>query len=304
MKIGIIGINTAQHEEQFKIIHNTLKKKLHGIFSHSEDAIPLCANYNLKLYKSANELFDHVDAVYFANSLKSNYEFALSALKKSCHIFIEDIATLTIDEVKHLYKVAFEAGAKIQLKLTKAFTPEYLEVRDYMKDPKLIEINKSFTRFQRHDDYFSEILNNLFFAYQNINSGIKKIATLALPIDNSHFSLIQIRLDYDNGSVVNMKLNCITKEEISLADFHEKDKIINVDFISHFATKYQFTEGQVVRHEFGIPNEKAVDTEMLNFINSCQSLDQQNISESPKELKLFQVTKDIMERLIQSTHPR
>lgn len=304
MKIGLIGINNLKQEDHFKIIKQALNKNLYGIFSHSDDILAISTKYNIKLYDSATVLFENVEAVYFAQALKPNYDFAISALKKSCHLFIEDVSNLTIDEIKHLYKVAFEARTKIQLKLTKAFTPEYIEIRDYLKDTKLIEINKTYSKFLRHDDYFTEILNNLYFAYQNINSGIKKISTLALPIDHNHFSLIQIRLDYDNGAVVNMNFSNISDENKSVADFYEKDRMIQVDFNDHFAVKQRFSEGQIVRREFNIPKETAFNTEMMNFITSCKNLDLQNISESPKELKLIQVTNDIMDRLIQSTHPR
>ena len=92
MKIGLIGINSVKEEDHFAKIYNTLDKQLHGFFSpHSEEILPISQNYKVKLYYSANELFEKVDAIYFASSLKPNYDFAIDALKKSCHLFIEDI---------------------------------------------------------------------------------------------------------------------------------------------------------------------------------------------------------------------
>ncbi len=303
MKIGLIGINTLNQEKHFKLIYETLHKNLYGIFSHSEEIMPISANYNIKLFQSTNELFEKVDAVYFANSLKPNLDFAINALKKSCHLFIEDVSMLTIDEVKHLYKVAFEARTKVQLKLTKSFSPEYIEVKDYLSEPKFIEINNNFSKFLRYDDYFSEILNNLYFANQSIHSGVKKFSSLALPIDNNHFSLVNVRLDYDNGAVVNMKFNNIANEDESLVTFHEKDKMVHINFGKHFATEHKFVEGQISRQEFNIPNETAFSIEIANFINTCQNLDIQNISESPTVLKIIELTHNIKERLIQSSLP-
>lgn len=303
MKIGLIGINNLQQEEHFRLIHQALGKSMHGIFSHSEEVVPISINYNIKLYKSANELFEKVDAVYFANSLKPNYDFAINAIKKSCHIFIENLSALSIDEVKQLYKVASEARTKIQLKLTKSFAPEFIEVKNYITEPKLIEINNDFSKFLRFDDYFFEILNNLFFADKNIKSGIKKISPLALPVDKSHFSLVHIRLDYDNGSVVNMKFNNISKDDESTVTFHLKDEIIYIDFIKHFAIKHRISDGQINRQEFQIANETAFNTEMLNFINSCKDIEMQNVSEYPTELKIIQLTQEIKEKLIQSSRP-
>jgi len=303
MKIGLIGINSLKQEEHFKTIHQSLQKKLHGFFSHSTEVLPISANYNIKHFQSTNDLFKKSDAIYFANSLKPNYDFAINALKESCHLFIEDISMLSIDEVKHLYKVAFEARAKIQLKLTKSFTPEYIEVRNYLIEPKFIEIEKKFPKFLRLDDYFTEILNNLCFAYQNIKTGVKKISTFALPFDNNHFSLVHIQLDYDNGAVVSMKFNNIALEYESIVNIHEKDRIVHINFGKHFAAKHKFLDGQITRRDFTIPAETAFDIELLNFIRSCQNLDVQNLSEFPAELKLIKLAHEIKDRLIQSTHP-
>lgn len=303
MKIGLIGINNLNQEEQFKLIHETLHKNLYGIFSHSEEILPISSNYNIKLFQSTNELFEKVDAVYFANSLKPNFDFAINALKKSCHLFIEDVSMLNFDEVKLLYKVAFEASKKIQLKLTKSFSPEYIEVKDYLSEPKFIEINNNFSKFLRYDDYFSEILNNLYFANQSINSGVKKFSSLALPIDNNHFSLVNVRLDYDNGAIVNMKFNNIANEDESSVTFHEKDRMVHINFGKHSATAHKFVEGQITRQEFNIPNKTAFSIEIINFINTCKNPDIQNISESPTVLKIVELTHNIKERLIQSSQP-
>lgn len=302
MKIGLIGINDLAQEEHLKIIQQALGKNLIGVFSHSENIIPISTKNNLKLFKSANELFESVDAVYFANALKPNYDFAINAIKKSCHLFIESVSMLTIEEVKQLYKLAYEAGTKIQLKLTKSFTPEYIQVKNDLLNPKLIEINNSFSTLLRYDDYFTEILNNLFFANLNIHSSVKKISPLVLPLDNGHFSLVHIRLDYDNGAVVNMKFNTISKENENTVTFHKKDEIIFIDFIKHFAIKHSISGGQVTRQEFYISNEIAFNTEMTNFIDMCKDIDMNQVSEYPTDLKIIQETLEIKDRLIQLTH--
>ncbi|PLX21301.1 MAG: hypothetical protein C0597_03535 [Marinilabiliales bacterium] len=303
MKIGLIGINNLSQEEHFKNISQALQKKLHGIFSHSDEILPISSSYNVKIYKSTGDLFDHVDAVYFANSLKPNFDFALNALKKSCHLFVEDVSELKIEEMKHLYKVAFEARSKMQLKLTKMFSPEFIEVRDSLTKPKLIEINRSFSKLMRFDDYFTEILNSLYFSYKNMRSSVKKYSTQALPLDNNHFSLVHLRLEYDNGAIVNIKFSNISTENSSNLYFYENDRVIYINFDDHYANKVQFLEGQITRREFNIPKENAFHTEMDHFINSCQNLDFQNLTESPTILKIIQLSHEIKEKLIHSSQP-
>lgn len=303
MKIGLIGINSLKQEEHFKAIHQSLKKRLQGFFSHSEEVLAISSSYKIKNFISTNELFKHSDAIYFAGKLKPNYDFAINALKNACHLFIEDISTLTIDEVKRLYKVAFEAGKKIQLKFTQSFAPEFLESKNYISDPKYIEIDKKFTKFLRLEDYFTEILNGLYFAHENIQSGVKRMSNFTLPYDSNHFSLVQFQLEYDNGAVVNIKYNCISPIKESTTNIHEKDRIIHIDFEKHFACKHKLIEGEIHRKEFPIPKEIDSENEILTFMESCQDIDMQNISEFPTELKLIKLAHEIKDKLIQSTHP-
>lgn len=301
MNVGLIGINSVQEEEHFLLIQNALHKHLSAIYTpNTEDVIPISKKYNISTSASASDLFKQVDAVYFANSLKINYDFAISALKNSCHLFLEDISELSSDAIKLLYKVAFEAGKKIQIKLTKCFTPEYMEVKDWIEEPQLVEITKNFPSFLREKDYYFEILNNLNFANQKINSTIKKIYTKVLPLNHNHYSLIHISISYDNGAIANIKLNNIADEEESEASFYESDKNTKIDFVKHFSVKLQFDNGNIIRKEYQVQNNSDFNIEMFNFLNSCKNFDPQSISEHPTELKIIQTTENILEQIKQA----
>jgi GFO/IDH/MocA oxidoreductase family protein len=298
MKIGIIGINSVKDNDRFTIINDALKKDLHGLFSpHSEEIMPICRNYKKKYYSSANELFGKVDAVYFAGNLKPNFDFALNAIKKSCNLFIEDTSNLTIEEIKHLFKVALEARTFVQLKLSKSFSSIFLNVKDLIINPKLIEISKCYKSLIRSSDYFVEILNNLNIANHYFHSGIKKVSVLSVPVEIIHFSLVQIRVDYDNGAVLNMKFNNVSTQESNNALFYEAERTFDIDFIKNFAIMQQFIKGQITRQEFSKKNENPLKTELTEFINSCKNLNLQNISENPPILKVIQTSQEIIDNL-------
>jgi len=298
MKIGIIGINSIKDNDRFILINDALKKDLYGLFSpHSEEVMPICRNFKKKYYSSTNELFSKVDAVYFAGNLKPNFDFALNAIKKSCNLFIEDISALTTEEIKHLFKVAREARTFVQLKLSKSYTSIFLNVKDSVINPKLIEISKNYKSLIRSSDYFIEILNNLNIANHYFRSGIKKVNVLSVPVEAIHFSLVQIRIDYDNGAVLNMKLNNISKQETDNAHFFEADRATDIDFINNFAILQQLIKGQVTRQEFSKKNDNPLKTELTEFINSCKNINLQNISENPPILKVIQTSQEIMDKL-------
>jgi len=300
MKTGLIGINSIQDKDKFLRISEALNKNLHGIFApHSDDIVPIIKSVKIENFPSASEMFDKVDAVYFANSLKLNYDFAIAALKKSCNLFIEDVSELGFDEIKQLFKIAFEGRTKVHIRHNKIFTSEYLELTDYIDNPKLIEINKSYTSLLRKNDYFSELFNNLHFADILTNSTIKKISTIALPVDQNHFSLIHVNVNYDNGTTVNIKLNNLTSNDNNEASIYQKNEIIKLNFIKHFAVRHKFENGQVIRTEHDVENKDTFLNELTHFINICNNDDSSNSSESPSILKTIQNTHLVMHELDQ-----
>lgn len=301
MKIGLIGINSLEDENNFTLIKSVLKKNLFGIFApHPEYIIPISKSYKIKNFQSANEMFDKVDAVYFANSLKLNYDFAIGALKKSCNLFIEDISNLDFEEIKQIYKVAFEGRTKIHIKHTKSFSAEFIELEEYIKNPQLIELNSNFTSLLRKRECFSEIFNNLYLANTVINSSIKKISTIALPIDSYHYSLIHSKIDYNNGTSVIIKLNNLSSTNDKSVTFHQKNEILEINFTNHYADIHKVENGKILRTEYGIKNKNSFQAEINYFINSCNDLDQ-NISESPVVLNTIQNTHLIMNTLNQTS---
>jgi len=232
MKIGIIGINSSTEESKVEQLKNSLGTHLYGIFSHHrEEILPLSKRFDLDLFSSAHLLFENVNAIYFANSLKTNIEFAISALKKSCHLFIEDISELSLDEIKQIYKLAVEAQIKIHIKNAYLFAPEYLTASTSISLPQLIEINQDQNFFFRPKNYFYEIFNDVSLAITVANSGVKKISVNAIPIDLNHFSLIFIRLDFDNGCQTTIKYNNISKEKQNTAIFHQSNQLIKIDLV-------------------------------------------------------------------------
>lgn len=300
MKIGLFGIDTNTDENYFLKVKEALGTHLAGIYSPQHyDLMPISEKFGVKLYKSSEEIFTKTDAIFFSKSLKPNYEFAIKAIKSSCHLFLEDLSALSMDETKQLFKVAFEARTNIHIKQSMRFTPEYCELSDYIENPTLIELNTDFISLIRKQDYFSNLFTRLCFANELIKSGIKKASTIALPTDRNHFSLVQIRVDYDNGTFLNIKFNNLASEKSETARIFQKNNSLEIDFTNHFAVKHTFDNGHITRTELPISKGNDFKNEIDYFVNLCTDSEQENISESPSVLKTLLNTNLLMEQLEQ-----
>ena len=304
MKIGLIGINSQKDGNKAEQLKSILKQNLFGIFSpNEEDILPICKNFNITLFPSAGDLFENSDIIYFANSIKPNFDFAISALKKSCHLFIEDISELSFEEIKNLYKLAIEAQIKIQIKKTYLFAPEFLVCKNAVFAPQLIEINQEQNFFYRPQNYFYEIFNDTCLAINKASSIVKKISVSAIPIDLNHFSLIYIRLEFDNGCLAAIKYNNIAKEKKNEVSFFQSNQLIKIDFSNHAATKFDIIHGKIITSDFTIETTSPFEIEMSDFIESINKIGSTHVNDTPDELYMIQVTQTIMERLYQVLNP-
>ncbi|MCG8411347.1 MAG: Gfo/Idh/MocA family oxidoreductase [Bacteroidales bacterium] len=300
MKIGIIGLNSLTDETQFINIKSILDKNLHGLFSPNIDnLLPISEKYKVKLFSSSETFFSSIEAVYCAQSNNSNFEFLIKAIKSSCHLFIEDISIFPIDEIKQLYKLAFEASVKIHIKQTKLFNSELQKLSNYINKCKLVEINTSFTSLLRKQDYFTKLFNNFCLADKLNNSSAKKINIQSLPIDCNHFSLIQVRLDYDNGSNAIIKLNNLASVCKDTILAYQKNSNIEIDFKKHLCIKHYFENGQIIRKEIEITKTESEKTEFKYFMELCSDSLDKNILELPVILNTIQNTFHVINQLNQ-----
>ena len=115
VKIGVIG---AGHLGK---IHLRLLKEINtveliGFYDHHpEHAESVSKEFGIPSFSSAEELIENCDAIDIVTPTLSHYEYAVKALRKSKHIFIEKPVTHTVAEGKKLVALVHEAGVKAQV---------------------------------------------------------------------------------------------------------------------------------------------------------------------------------------------
>ncbi|HSH50297.1 MAG TPA: Gfo/Idh/MocA family oxidoreductase [Bacteroidales bacterium] len=298
MKIGLIGVNSIKEEVKFEFIQQTLKNNLFALFSpHFDDMHIFARRYNINVYSTANNLFMDVDAIYFANSLKPNIDFAIQALKNSCHLFIEDISELMIEEIKQLYKLAFEARVRLVVKETILFTPEFKFISEKISTSKIVELEYLFNRLLRKQDYFYETYEAVRVVSACIRSGIKKINTTPVEIEPNLLSLVFILLEFDNGAIAKIKLNNLAQENDKKIEIYETGNFFEINFTKHYAYKNSFIKGHTERKKLKLVKIDAFKSEIENFIHQSKKIKSINISESPQIIEDIKATQLIIQKI-------
>lgn len=123
LKIGVIG---AGHlgKIHLRLLKEIQSVELIGFYDHSpEHSQAVSSELGIRAFSSAEELIDQADAIDIVTPTLAHFEYAVKALRKSKHIFIEKPVTHTVNEGKKLVALVHEAGVKAQVGHVERFNP-------------------------------------------------------------------------------------------------------------------------------------------------------------------------------------
>ena len=287
LRIGVIG---AGHFGKYHI--QALKNYKDVEFVGFYDINPMVqqsvsSEFNVKSYKSYEEILSDVDVVDIVTPTISHYDCALEAIRHQKHVFIEKPVTHSLETAEHLIKLADEAGVKVQVGHIERFNPAFLAVEHYINKPMYIEAHRLQPFTPRSIDV-SVVLNlmihDLDIILHTVKSNIKRISASGAVVATNSADVASVRIEFENGSVAHMTSSRISIDNMRTIKMFQKDNCITIDFLNKKAeviwAKYNQnnpsssdTNNPVeITSEYPqiIPNN-AILEEMRAFINSIQS---------------------------------
>ncbi len=181
-------------------------------------------------FTNPDHLTDISDVLIFADNAYFNVESIRKALKKSKHVFLFPDTRVSFYQLEELNKLAEEAGVVFSIwqpapnaALKKLLGGQY-------REPFFMSINRSLHREQTLagrtiiDSLYEEVLFALSLNKQNIN----KFYTTTVPWCSPGPSFIHVRIEFVNGSTVNLSLNNYTLKNERYTEIFSGDKMIEM----------------------------------------------------------------------------
>ncbi len=234
LKVGILG---AGHLGKFHI-NNWLKiesAELAGFFDpNNETAEAVMQQYNLKRFDTAEDLIDASDVVDIIAPTNLHYELCEKAIKKSKHVFVEKPLADTMDQARHIVKLAKEANVKMQVGHVERFNPAYLALKGYKLAPMFIEVHR-LAQFNPRGTEVSVILDlmihDIDIVLSIVKSGVKSISASGVVVMTETPDIANVRIEFDNGCVANLTSSRISMKKMRKMRLFQKDAYIGIDFL-------------------------------------------------------------------------
>lgn len=234
LKIGVIG---AGHlgKIHLRLLKEIQSVELIGFYDHSpEHSQAVSSELGILAFSSAEELIDQADAIDIVTPTLAHFEYAVKALRKSKHIFIEKPVTHTVNEGKKLVALVHEAGVKAQVGHVERFNPAFLTARQYLHQPMFIETHRLAEFNPRGTDVsvvHDLMIHDIDIVLSVVRSPVKKISASGVAVVSDTPDIANARIEFDNGCVANLTASRISLKSMRKSRFFQRDAYISVDFL-------------------------------------------------------------------------
>lgn len=277
LKIGVLGAG-----ELGKVHLKTLQElnEFDLVGFHDPDlsnSILATKKHQAKHFSSIDELIENVDIVDIVSSTLSHYHCAEKALRQSKHIFIEKPIANSIEEAKQIMNLSHEANVKIQVGHADRFNAAFLAAKEFIDQPIYIESHR-LVKYSKKEINTSVVLDLLIYdidiVLSIVKSNIKKISTTGVNIINGNPDLVNARIEFDNGCVVNLTASRMAARNLNKTRIFQKNASITVDFLNNKTDilktdelNFNTSHKNVIPIEPEIVPTNTIKTELVSFAN-------------------------------------
>ncbi|MDA3792798.1 MAG: Gfo/Idh/MocA family oxidoreductase [Elusimicrobia bacterium] len=190
--------------------------------------------YGSKAYKDYRELVGKVNAVSIVTPTETHHRIARDFLKAGCNTFVEKPITNRPEHASELIDTAEKSSAILQVGHIERYNAAVTKVREYVKTPKFIEVN----RLSKFPDRSMDIgvvldlmIHDIDIILSFVNSPVAEIESVGTPVfSEDKEDIANCRLKFKNGCIANITASRISyKSERKFRVFQE-DAYISLDY--------------------------------------------------------------------------
>ncbi len=233
LRIGVIGAGKLgqTHIQHLKQIQEF---ELVGFYdSNFEHAEQVAEEFSVEHFLDVDELIDLVDVVDIVKPTISHFDYAVKAIKKSKHVFIEKPVTETVEEAKQLLELAEEANVKVQVGHVERYNPAFKAALPYISNPMFIETHRMIEFDAKKADIpvvMDLMSHDLDIVLNVVNSNIKKISSSGVEVIGNTPDIVNAVVEFDNGCVANLTASRVSLTNERKTKFYQKDAHIVIDY--------------------------------------------------------------------------
>ena len=301
VKVAVIGVG------HLGSIHAKIYKEIPNCFlaavcdSDPKQLGEVSRTLNVPGYTDYRELFGKVDAVSVATPTKLHFPIAADCLKHNIHALVEKPFTPTLKEADQLIQIARKNKLILQVGHIERFNSAFAATLKLIKEPKFIECHRLSPFPNRSLDIgavLDVMIHDIDIVLGLVNSPIKKIESVGVPVLTHFEDIANTRLTFKNGCIANLTASRISDEWLRKIRIFQKDTYISLDYKEAKACVYRKDGLQITKTDLPIEKEQPLQKELQSFID-CVTTHKEPLVSGPVAREALKVALEIQKQIWQ-----
>lgn len=233
LKAGVVGVgHLGRHHAR---IYNELdESELVGVSDIDEKrGKKIASRYGAVYYKDYRELLDKVRAVSIVTPTETHFDIASKFLQKKVDTLVEKPITHDPGQASKLIEISNKNACILQVGHVERFNSAIKKVREYIKAPRFIEVN----RLGRFPDRSLDIgvvldlmIHDIDIILSFVNSPVKNLSSIGASVFSGKEDIANCRLEFENGCVANVTASRISYKTERKFRVFEPSSYISLDY--------------------------------------------------------------------------
>lgn len=199
-----------------------------------ENGKKLEAELGYRYFENFDDLLAEIEMLDIVTPTIYHYDYAIKAIKKGIHFFIEKPVTQTLEQAEELLTLCHEHGIKAQVGHVERYNPAFIGAKDYIKNPMFIEIHRLAEFNPRGTDVsvvLDLMIHDLDILLSLVKSKVKEIHASGVSVVSKTPDICNARIEFENGCVANLTTSRISMKAMRKSRFFQQDAYVSVDFL-------------------------------------------------------------------------
>jgi predicted dehydrogenase len=239
INVAVVGVGAfgRNHARVYQQLQQTGKVRLVGVTdSETARADAIAREFSCKAFGSIDQMLtthSEIQAVSVAVPTVLHLDVARTLMESGVDVLIEKPVASTLAEADELLQLSKQHSRIAQVGHLERFNPAVRATLPLITKPMFFEVHRLSVFTPRSldvDVVLDLMIHDLDIVLAFVNSPVKEIRAVGLPILSGKVDIANVRLEFESGCVANFTASRVSTERVRKLRFFQPGQYVSVDY--------------------------------------------------------------------------
>ncbi len=247
LKVAVIGVgHLGQHHA--RIYDEFDGVDLGGVRDTDEvQGRKISRRHDTKYVKDFRDLIPEIDAASVVVPTENHYSVGKTLMENEIDCLIEKPMVQNLKEAEKLYQISCDWDVLLQVGHIERFNTAFDAARDYIDNPRYIEVNRLGPFTERSIDIgvvLDLMIHDIDIILSFMDSPLKEIKSVGVSVLSDYEDLTNTRLEFENGCVANLTASRMSMESRREIKVFQDENYVSLDYMDQDVKVWRLKNGK------------------------------------------------------------